>query len=110
RPLRQPPPGQHRPALVHHLHIAHDPQPSHPPRTAASTLRSPKPNTASSQREKHQRPNRTVLTRTRGTTSQQRSALPDTGKGTIYVKGSKPRLTECSPAGGHQAPSLPHRQ
>jgi hypothetical protein len=38
------------------------------------------------------------------------SALPDTGRGTIYVKGSKPRLSECSPAGGHQTPSLPHQQ
>jgi hypothetical protein len=43
-----------------------------------------------------------------GTTSQQRSTLPVTGRGTIFPQGSKPRRTECSPAGGHQAPSLPY--
>jgi Potassium-transporting ATPase A subunit len=42
-----------------------------------------------------------------GTTSQQRSTLPVTGRGTIFHQGSKPRTKKCSPAGGHQVPSLP---
>ena len=44
---------------------------------------------------------------TAGTTSQQRSTLPATGRGTVFRKGSKPRSNKCSPAGGHQVPSLP---
>ena len=43
-----------------------------------------------------------------GTTSQQRSTLPAAGRGTIFAQGSKPGREECSPAGGHQAPSLPY--
>ena len=42
-----------------------------------------------------------------GTTSQQRSTLPVTGRGTIFPQGSKPRSTKCSPAGGHYIRSLP---
>jgi hypothetical protein len=42
-----------------------------------------------------------------GTTSQQRSTLPITGRGTIFPQGSKPRSTKCSPAGGRTQPSLP---
>ena len=60
------------------------PQPSHHPRTAAPALPSQAESHLSSQRENHQRPNRTVLTpRRAGTTSQQRSTLPVTGRGTI---------------------------
>ena len=36
------------------------------------------------------------------------SALPVTGRGTIFPQGSKPRRQQCSPAGGYQAPSLPY--
>jgi hypothetical protein len=36
------------------------------------------------------------------------SVLPVTGRDTIYPQGSKPRGTKCSPASGHEAPSLPH--
>jgi len=42
-----------------------------------------------------------------GTTSQQRSILPVTGRGTVFRQGSKPGRTKCSPAGGHHTPSLP---
>ena len=57
---------------------------------------------ASSLRENNQRPNKTVLTPIRrGTTSQQRSTLPVTGRGTILRQGSKPWAEKCSPAGGH---------
>ena len=42
-----------------------------------------------------------------GTTSRQRSTLPVTARGTISTQGSKPRGAECSPVGGHQAPTLP---
>jgi hypothetical protein len=42
-----------------------------------------------------------------GTTSQQRSTLPVTGRGTICRQGSQPRRKKCSPAGGHQVPGLP---
>jgi hypothetical protein len=60
------------------------PQPSHPLRTGASPLPSKMPNHVSGLRENHQRPNKTVLTPNQaGTTSQQRSTLPVTGRGTI---------------------------
>ena len=42
------------------------------------------------------------------TTSQQRSTLPATGRGTIFLQGSRPWSTKCSPAGGYQPPSLPY--
>jgi len=42
-----------------------------------------------------------------GTTSQQRSILPVTGRGTLFRQGSTPRRNQCSPAGGHHTPSLP---
>jgi hypothetical protein len=42
-----------------------------------------------------------------GTTSQQRSILPVTGRGTVFRQGSTPSSAECSPAGGHLQPSLP---
>ena len=43
-----------------------------------------------------------------GTTSQQRSTLPVTGRGTVCLQGSKPGRTKCSPAGGHHTASLPY--
>ena len=42
-----------------------------------------------------------------GTTSQQRSTLPVTGRGTVFSQGSRPGGQQCSPAGGHQLTSLP---
>jgi hypothetical protein len=43
-----------------------------------------------------------------GTTSQQRSTLPDTGGGTVlWLRAPTPSQDKCSPAGGHQVPSLP---
>ena len=81
------------------------PQPSHHPRTAAPASPVHDAESVSSLRENHQRPNEAVLTPTRtGTTSQQRSTLPVTGRGTIFQQGSKPGRTQCSPAGGHQHP------
>ena len=64
----------------------------------------------SSQQENHQRPNERVLTPQRaGTTSQQRSTLPATSRGTIFPQGfpMEPRGSQCSPAGGYPDPSLP---
>jgi hypothetical protein len=105
--LGQPPLRQHLLGLVHHLHvviilspvIAHEqPHPLSRPRcrkqAAASgrtisdlmKLCSPQPE---------------------GTTSQQRSILPVTGRGTVFRQGSKPRNQECSPAGGRHTRSLP---
>ena len=42
-----------------------------------------------------------------GTTPQQRSTLPVTGRGTFFRQGSKPWKDKCSPAGGHHTRSLP---
>jgi hypothetical protein len=42
-----------------------------------------------------------------GTTSQQRTALPVTGRGTVFSQDSRPGGQQCSPAGGHQLTSLP---
>ena len=42
-----------------------------------------------------------------GTTSQQRSTLPVTSRGTVCQQDSKSRFQECSPAGGHLTTSLP---
>ena len=41
-----------------------------------------------------------------GTTSQQRSTLPVTGRGTVFRQGSKPGKHKCSPAGSHRTRSL----
>ena len=41
------------------------------------------------------------------TTSQQRTALPVTGRGTVFSQDSRPGGQQCSPAGGHQLTSLP---
>jgi hypothetical protein len=49
-----------------------------------------------------------VLTPSARTTSQQRSTLPAAGRGTVFRQGSRPWERKCSPAGGHQAPSLPY--
>jgi hypothetical protein len=42
-----------------------------------------------------------------GTTSQQRSTLPVTGRGTVFRQDSKPGKHKCSPAGGRHTRSLP---
>ena len=41
------------------------------------------------------------------TTSQQRSTLPVTGRGTVFSQDSRSGGQQCSPAGGHQLTSLP---
>jgi hypothetical protein len=68
------------------------------------------PNPVSSQRENNQRPDKTVLTPPGGRDTPAAINSPGRRRGTIFAQGSKPGRDECSPAGGHQTPSLPYRR
>ena len=105
--LRQPPFRHGLPSLVHHFHVVMVLCASHLLRTAASILPSAMSKHVNSQRENHPRPNETVLTPPGGHDTQQQSILPVTGRGTVFLQGSKPGKAECSPAGGHHTRSLP---
>ena len=84
------------------------PQPSHHPRTAAPALPSSDAETPSAASGRTISDLMKLCSRQQaGTTSQQRSTLPVTGRGTIFRQGSKPRRQKCSPAGGHHIRSLP---
>ena len=105
--LGQPPLRQHLARLIHHLDVVMVLRPviTHAQPHAHSRQRCPIPPAASG---------RTISNLIKqcsrqqaGTTSQQRSTLPGTGRGTIFPQGSKPRRPQCSPAGGHLRPSLP---
>ena len=66
-----------------------DPAPSHPRPAAASRLRPTISNPVSSQRENHQQTKEQGSRQAAGTTSQRRSALPDTGRGHVLgLRGS----------------------
>ena len=106
--LRQPLLRQHLPGLVHHLHVVMVLSPVIP-------CEQPHPLSRPRCRNPSAASGRTISDLMKlcsphpeGTTSQQRSTLPVTGRGTIFRQGSRPGSQKCSPAGGHQVPSLPY--
>ena len=106
--LGQPPFRQHFPGLIHHFHVV---------MVLSPVIAHEQPHQVSSQqcRNMSAASRRTISDLMKlcsrhpaGTTSQQRSTLPVTGRGTICQQGSKPGRKQCSPAGGHHTPSLPY--
>src|SRR5260370_521403 len=102
-PLGQPPPG-----LVPQLHVVMvlSPVIAHEQPHPLSRPRCRKPAAASG---------RTISDLMKlcsphpeGTTSQQRSILPVTGRGTVFRQGSKPGKHKLSPTSGHHPPQLPY--
>jgi hypothetical protein len=106
-PFRQPPAGQHPALLIHQLHVVMVPRPSHRLRTSASILPSEMPDWSAACGGTISALMKQCSRQQAGTTSQQRSTLPVTGRGTVFSQDSRSGGQQCSPAGGHQLTSLP---
>ncbi len=107
RALRHPLSRQHLPGLVHHLDVVMVLRP-------VITYEQPHQFSPQQCRNTSAASGRTISDLMKlcslhpeGTTSQQRSILPVTGRGTVFRQGSKPGKHKCSPAGGHHTRSLP---